>query len=97
MNLCAKVALQRLKSCFIPKIACSFMKEMTEIQIKRIKDSFSKSYPHSALAIFLLNAPDAMPVAEFLGAVSVWLVILDLEKSYDHHKIKSRNKWMKLS
>ena len=92
MNLCAKVALQRLKSCFIPKIACSFM-----IEIKRIKDSFSQRYPNSALAKVLLNAPDAMPVAEFLGAVSVWLVILDLEKSYDHHKIKSRNKWMKLS
>lgn len=94
MNLCAKVALQRLKSCFISKLFPNFM---TEIQIKRIKDSFSQRYPNSALAKVLLNAPDAMPVAEFLGAVSVWLVILDLEKSYEHHKIKSRNKWMKLS
>ena len=49
------------------------------ISISELKRSFSKKFPNSEIANILLNEPSEISVEELIGAVGVWLNILDME------------------
>jgi len=50
------------------------------INITQLKKNFIKKFPNHQLAKILVNTKDELPEEEFLGAVVVWLQIMDLEK-----------------
>ncbi len=59
------------------------------INIADVKKNFSKRYPDHPLTKVMLGTKDVLSEEEFLGVVSVWLEILDLEEDL---KLKSEVK-----
>ncbi len=50
------------------------------INIAQVKRNFTKKYPHHPLTKIMLRTNDVLTEQEFLGVVSVWLEILDIEE-----------------
>ncbi len=50
------------------------------INIADVKKKFAKRYPGHPLTKVIFGTKDVLSVEEFLGVVSVWLEILDLEE-----------------
>jgi hypothetical protein len=53
--------------------------EDKKISISRLKHSFAKKFPSSPILQTLLSMRDEIPADELIGAVGVWLNILDIE------------------
>lgn len=56
------------------------LSDKLNVDISKVKHSFSKQYPNSSILSMLLDLPDVVSGAELIGAVGVWLSILDAEK-----------------
>ena len=51
------------------------------INIQKLKHSFTKKFPDSETTKILLSMPDEIEAEELIGAVGVWLNILDMESA----------------
>ena len=51
------------------------------INIQKLKHSFVKKFPNSAILPLIFSLPDEVESEELIGAVGVWLNILDMERS----------------
>lgn len=51
-----------------------------KISVKHLKQTLRIHYHDGAFISILLSEPDEMTIEEFIGAVGVWLSILDAEK-----------------
>ncbi len=61
------------------------------INIREIKKNFSKKFPYHPLTEIMLRTNDMLSEEEFLGTVSVWLQILDLEENLQlKNEVKSK-------
>ncbi len=56
------------------------------INVADVKKNFSKRYPDHPLTKVMLGSKDVLSEEEFLGVVSVWLEILDLEEDLELKK-----------
>ena len=52
-----------------------------QISISRLKNSFVQKFPESPILRTLLSMPNEIPANELIGAVGVWLSILDMERA----------------
>lgn len=60
------------------------------VNIHGLKIRVSKKYP--SLTSLMQTFPDEMEVEEFIGAVGVWLFILDTEKQHSFSSLMRNNK-----
>jgi hypothetical protein len=51
------------------------------INIQKLKHSFTKKFPDSETTKILLSMPDEIEAEELIGAVAIWLTILDMESA----------------
>lgn len=65
---------------------------VSKVDIQKLKYKIKTKFPDSNLSAIIASLPDQMTFEEFIGAVGVWLNILDLEKqqvlSSSNSKIK---------
>ncbi len=53
------------------------------INIAQVKNNFAENFPDHPLTRVMLRSQDMLSEEQFLGAVSVWLAMLDLEEKND--------------
>ena len=51
------------------------------VSLKNLKSSFTKKFPTSTFLPLILSLPDEVEGEELIGAVGVWLNILDMERN----------------
>ena len=51
------------------------------VNVKPVKQAFSKNFPNSSILQTLLSMPDEVEIGELIGVVGVWLNILDMERA----------------
>ena len=51
------------------------------VSISKLKHRFNQKFPDSPILQILLSMPDEIPAEELIGAVGVWLNILDVERN----------------
>ena len=51
------------------------------ISIRTLKHGFAKKFPNSPITQTLLSLPDQVSEEELIGAVGIWLNILDSESA----------------
>jgi hypothetical protein len=51
------------------------------ISIQKLKNSYAQKYPNSPITQILLSMLDEVESDELIGAVGVWLNILDMERA----------------
>lgn len=61
------------------------------IMIRGLKERFAHKFPNVELSQILLSEPDEMSIEELIGAVGVWLNILD--ESNNNLKFQSEKRW----
>lgn len=52
-----------------------------KISIKNLKASFTRKFPNSNILPLVISLSDELTVEELIGAVGVWLNILDMERA----------------
>jgi len=60
------------------------------IDIRKVKENFTKHFPGHPLTEIILRTNDLLSEEEFLGVVSVWLLILDLEDLKLKNEVKMK-------
>ncbi len=60
------------------------------IDIRKVKENFTKHFPDHPLTEIILRTNDLLSEEEFLGVVSVWLQILDLEDLKLKNEVKMK-------
>ncbi len=58
------------------------------IDIRKVKNNFAKNFPDHPLTEIILRTNDMLSEEEFLGVVSVWLQIVDLEEFQLKNEVK---------
>ena len=57
------------------------IKQIGKISITILKRHYSIKFPNSPILTILLALPDEIEADELIGAVGVWLSILDMERA----------------
>ena len=63
----------------VEKSSLSF--EGGKVSIRALKHSFAKKFPDSPILQILFSMPDEVEREELIGAVGVWLNILDMKSA----------------
>jgi hypothetical protein len=51
------------------------------VRLKSLKQKFMQKFPNSSITSYLQSLPDEISGEELIGAVGVWLSILDMESA----------------
>ena len=54
---------------------------INRVNIQMLKNRFVKKFPSSSILQIILSMPDVVEGEELIGAVGVWLNILDIERA----------------
>lgn len=54
---------------------------INRVNIQMLKNRFVKKFPSSSILQIILSMPDVVEGDELIGAVGVWLNILDMERA----------------
>lgn len=80
MDLC----ILEYRSVFIFHVHIVFMEQVfkeNKVSISILKHSFAKKFPTSTILQTLLSLPNEVEGEELIGAVGVWLNILDMKSA----------------
>ncbi len=53
----------------------------SQIELRTLKSNFTRKFPDSETTKILLSMPDEIEAEELIGAVAIWLTILDMESA----------------